>query len=209
MKAVKVVIADDHKLFLDGIVSLLSTENDVMVVGTASNGRELLEVLSQTNPDVALVDLSMPIMDGVSVMQKAKKDFPGVKFIALTMHDEGAYIVRSVRSGAQGYLLKNTEKEELKNAIHTVYHGGKYFNKEISSRIVENMASGGDAPVPLSPRELEVLKLVSEGKTTKEIANELFVSTRTVETHRANMMRKLEVMNTAELIRKATKLKLL
>lgn len=203
------MIADDHQLFRDGIASLLSVDEDFEIIGQAANGRELLQLLDKMQPHVVLIDLAMPDIDGLTVMAKARKLYPDIKFIVLTMHEEGQYVTRSVRSGAFGFLLKNTDEKELKHAIHTVFEGKKYFNQQISSLMIDNMALEGNSPKQLSQREMEVLQMVSEGKTTKEIANELCVSTRTVETHRVNMMKKLDVQNTAEMIKKAAHLKII
>ena len=151
----------------------------------------------------------MPLMDGFEVLRKVKGRFHSVRFIVISMHDDGLYISKCVRSGAYGYLLKNTDNEELFVALRTVYAGEKYFNDEIKELMIQNMALEGNNYQPLSDRETEVLKYVAQGKTTKEIASILFVSVRTIETHRVNMMKKMEVQNTAELIRKATLLKLI
>ncbi|NND06547.1 MAG: response regulator transcription factor [Saprospiraceae bacterium] len=207
---IKVVIADDHKLFRDGVRALLSTQSDFDVLGTVGDGQELMDLLEGgIEPDVVLLDLTMPNMDGFAVLNMAKKRFPAVKFIALSMHDDGQYIAKCVRGGAYGYLLKNANEDELSAAIHTVYAGKKYFNPYITELMIRNMALEGNQVKQLSERETEVLQHVSDGKTTKEIAEILFVSTRTVETHRVNMMKKLQVQNTAELIKKAAHLNLI
>lgn len=210
MRKIKIVIADDHQLFRKGLKFLLSQEENFEVVGEATNGRELLELLSEIRPDVVLLDLSMEVISGLEVLQTAKKKWSGLKFIVLTMHDDGQYVAKSVRSGAFGYLLKNADEEELKIAIRqVVLHEKKYFNPHIAELLINNMAIQLPPKQKLSNREREVLHLVAHGKTTKEIASELFVSTRTIETHRANIMKKLKVHNTAELIKKAMELKLI
>lgn len=209
MSTIKIIIADDHQLFRNGMTSLLAKVEDFNVIGEASDGEALLELLKTLEPHVVLVDISMPKLTGIEVMERAKKDFPKVKFIALTMYDDGQYVVKSVRSGAQGYLLKNTDEEELKHAIKEVFFGRKYFNSEISELMFTKMADAAPELKKLSTRENEVLQLVSQGKTTREIADELFVSTRTIETHRVNMMKKLHVQNSAELIKKAAQLDLI
>lgn len=207
---IKVIIADDHKLFRDGVRALLSAQADFEVLDTVGDGKELIDVIDNgVLPDVVLLDLSMPKMDGFEVLKIAKKKFPKVRFIALSMHDDGQYIAKCVRSGAYGYLLKNANEDELAEAIHAVHLGRKYFNQHITELMIRNMALEGDQPKQLTQRETEVLQHVSDGKTTKEIAELLFVSTRTVETHRMNMMKKLDVQNTAELIKKAAHLNLI
>jgi DNA-binding NarL/FixJ family response regulator len=210
MNVIKVVIADDHQLFRNGIVSILQKDAQFEVVGDAADGNDFLKLLETKNVDVALVDLSMPGMSGQDVITQAKQLYPQTRFIVLTMHDEGQYVVKSVRSGAHGYLLKNVDENELKTAIKEVYAGRKYFNRHITELMINNMGVVENAAEnELTPRELEVLKLVSEGRITKEIANQLSVSTRTIETHRVNMMKKLGVQNTAELITKAAKMNLI
>lgn len=210
MSKIKIFIVDDHQLFRGGIISLLSNDEDIEVTGECSSADELFELLeTKEAPDIVLIDISMDGMDGLEVIQKSKKKYPNIRFIVLTMHEDGQYIVKAVRNGAYGYLLKNADKSELREAIKSVYFEKKYFNKEISQLMVGNIALEGDSHKKLSERETEILHLVSEGKTTKEIASQLFVSTRTVETHRVNMMKKLHVQNTAELITKAVKLKLI
>lgn len=210
MRNIKIVIADDHKLFREGLKSLLAKEENFEVIGEATNGRELLELLADIRPDVVLIDLSMPEISGLEVLQEAKTKLPHIKFIVLTMYDDGQYVAKSVRNGAFGYLLKNADEEELKTAIRqVVLQHKKYFNPHISELLINSMAIQQPRAQNLSEREQEVLYLVAQGKTTKDIAHELFVSTRTIETHRANIMKKLEVHNTAELIKKAMELKLI
>lgn len=207
---IKILVVDDHKLFRDGVMALLSRNEDFEVLDGVSNGKELLARLAAGMiPDIVLLDITMPEMDGFEVLEIAKRKFSDIRFIAISMHDEGQYIIKSIRSGAYGYLLKNADEEELTKAIYEVSSGKKYFNQHVSDIMINNMVVEGPEPRKLSERELEVLKLVSEGKTTKEIAEELIVSTRTIETHRVNMMKKLDVQNSAELIRKALVLKLI
>ena len=207
--AIKIIILDDHKLFREGIASILSNYEEIDVIGEASSGFELYEMLRNTHPNVLLIDISLPQDNGLNIIKEVRENYPAIKSIVLTMHEEGQYVVKAVRNGAYGYLLKNTDEGELLQAIKQVFFGKKYFNREISELMIGNMALEGESNKKLSNRETEVLQLVSEGKTTKEIANELYVSTRTVETHRMNLLKKLKVQNTAELIRKATALRLI
>lgn len=210
MSEITIAIVDDHQLFRNGLTSLLSDHDGFEVVTSLSHGKELMDYLkANPAPHIILLDLTMPEMDGFTVLKKLKKQYPQIKTIAISMHDDGHYIVKCVRNGAFGYLLKNADEEELIQAIETVYEGKKYFNQEISERMINLMAMEGSQPKALSAKETEVLALISDGLTTKEIADQLFISTRTVETHRANMMKKLEVKNTAELIKKAAKLHLI
>ena len=209
MSTIKIIVADDHQLFREGIISLLSKNDDIEIIGEASDSDSLLEILQQQSPHIVLIDISMPETNGLEVIARCKELYPEVRFIVLTMHAEGQYVVKAVRNGAFGYLIKNADENELITAIRNVAHGQKYFNSEISQLMISNMAIEGDSPKKLSDRELEILQLVSEGKTTKEIADQLFVSARTVETHRVNIMKKLAVQNTAEMIKKAAYLKII
>lgn len=209
MSKIKVIIVDDHQLFREGIRSIFADHESITFIGEASSAEELFELLKELQPHIVLMDISLPGENGLEAISKCKKRYPNIRFIVLTMHDDGQYVVKAVRSGAYGYLLKNADEKELTEAIETVFKEKKYFNQEISQLMVGNMALEGNANKKLSDREMEILNLVSEGKTTKEIATDLFVSTRTVETHRVNMMKKLGVQNTAELIKKAVKLRLI
>lgn len=210
MIKIKIAIVDDHQLFRDGMSALLASNEEFEVLAGLSNGVELFEFLAEGNlPHVLLLDLTMPEMNGFEALTKLKKEYPKIKTIAISMHDDGNYIVKCVRSGAYSYLLKNTDEEELVQAINTVFKGQKYFNPTISERMINIMAMEGNQPKKLSAKESEILEMISNGLTTKEIADKLIISTRTVETHRVNMMKKLDVKNTAELIKKATKLSLI
>lgn len=207
---VKVAIADDHQLFREGIVSLLTKNKIFEVVISAGTGVELVSFLENNPaPSVVLLDLSMPEMDGFQVLKIIKSKYASIRVIVLSMHDDGNYVVKCVKGGAHGYLLKNADEEELLTAIDTVLSGKKYFNQEISEKMITNMALEGKQTKKLSNKEIEILERISNGATTKEIADELFISTRTVETHRANMMKKLDVKNSAELIKTAAKLHLI
>lgn len=209
MSTIKIIIADDHQLFRNGIISLLSRRDDMEVVGEAANGKELMALLENKATHVVLLDISMPDSNGLELIKDIRSKYPDTHIVMLTMHAEGQYVVKAVRNGAFGYLLKNVDEQELITAIQQVALGKKYYNAEISELMISNMSIEGETLKQLSDRELEILDLVSNGKTTKEIADQLFVSTRTVETHRVNMMKKLNVQNTAELIKKAAHLKLI
>lgn len=204
---IKVAIADDHQLFRDGIFSLLEQNGEYEVVISAGGGIELMEYLSRGEqlPQVILLDLTMPDMNGFEVLEACKRKYPSIKIIVISMYDDGNYVMKCVRAGAYGYLLKNTDGAELNQAIDSVCWGKKYFNEEISAKMISLMAMEGNEPKPLSAKETEVIKLIADGLTTKEIAENLFISTRTVETHRNNMMKKWEAKNTAELVKIAAK----
>lgn len=210
MSKIKIIVADDHQLFREGMMALLSKNNFLDIVGEASSVVELFGLMDNIEPHVVLMDISMPGTNGLEAIKTARDQYPNVKFIVLTMHAEGQYVVKAVRNGAYGYLIKNADENELITAIEAVALGKKYFNSQISQLMIGNIAlQGEELHKKLSDREMEVLELVSEGRTTKEIANQLFVSARTVDTHRVNMMKKLNVQNTAELIKKAAHLKLI
>lgn len=210
MSTIKIVVVDDHQLFREGIISLLSKNDDLEVVGEAENENQLWEILDREKANIVLVDISLPESNGIDIISTAKEKYPEIRFIVLTMHAEGQYVVKSIRKGAYGYLIKNANEKELIHAIKQVALGHKYLNAEISQLMITDILIEEDeSRKQLSDREKEVLVMVSNGKTTKEIAEELFVSSRTVESHRMNIMKKLKVQNTAELIKKAAHLKLI
>src|SRR6478736_41854 len=210
MQTIKVMLADDHALIREGFRSLLGKNELFDIVGEAENGKELIELIASKNPDVVLIDINMPQMTGLEVLERIKSTRPEIKFIILTMHEEREYVMRALTSGAEGYLLKNVEKAELEKAIKTVFHGEKYFSPIITNILAEYVAKPVVLPVAdITPREKEVLELVAEGYSTKQIADKLSISIRTVESHRINMLMKLEVSNSAELIRKSIQLKLI
>ncbi len=209
MSQIKIAIVDDHQLFRNGIVSLLGNHNFEVVI-SAANGREFMDQLEAgVAVDVVLLDLSMPEMDGFEVLAKLKAKYKEIKTIALSMHEDGNYVVKCIRNGANGYLLKNTDEEELVYAINQVYRGKKHFNQDITEQMIHIMALEGTGGKKLSPKEQEILTLIAQGKTTKQIAHQLFISTRTVETHRVNIMKKLEAKNAAEMIKIAASLNLI
>lgn len=210
MTPIRIILADDHSLIREGFKAILGQSNRVELVGEAQNGLELIEVAGATKPDIILTDLSMPQMTGFEAMEQIRKKDDHVKFIILTMHDEREYILRAIKAGASGYVLKNTERIELEHAIITVSNGEKYFSPSINTILAEAVLrpEAGDAG-ELTGREKEVLELVAKGNSTKQIADMLKISIRTVESHRINMLKKMKVNNSAELIRKAIELKVL
>jgi DNA-binding NarL/FixJ family response regulator len=190
----------------------LEKQEDFEVLGKYESGALFLNTLkssSNPQPDIVLLDLTMKEMSGFEVLEKIKKQKTKIKIIAISMHEDGNYISKCARLGAHGYLLKNTAEEELLKAIYKVQAGHKYYSEKISSLMIQYMSIEGSNPKKLSKKENEILQLIAKGLTSKEIAPMLFISVRTVETHRNNILKKLEVKNTAELINKATKLQLL
>ncbi|GAL65344.1 response regulator [Jejuia pallidilutea] len=210
MKTIRIIIADDHELFSNGLRELLKNYEDVEVVATVSDGKEFMDYIkSNKNIDVVLLDITMPNMDGFEVLKRIKDTAPLIKPVIISMHDEGNYIAKCAKNGAYGYLLKNTDQEELIKVLRIVMQGKKYFSPTISEKMIDYMSESTTSEAILSSKESEVLELISKGYTTKKIAQMLFVSTRTIETHRSNIIKKLKVKNTAELIKKAVKLKLI
>ncbi|MEM6359879.1 MAG: response regulator transcription factor [Bacteroidota bacterium] len=213
-ETINIILADDHELVRNGLRLLLETEQHIQVIGEAADGEETVALAGKLKPHVAIVDIRMPKLNGIQATQQLKAKFPLTKVLVLTMHEDEEYITQSVDSGADGYLLKDTGKEEFLKAIHTVHSGQKYFSGDISSILVERYLSAKNVPAAVSPSELEdkdygltkrekqLLRMIYEGVSNKDIADQLDKSIRTVETHRFNIMKKLEVNNIAELLRK-------
>lgn len=212
----KVVVADDHQLFIEGLKALLKDTDEIQLVGEAENGKMLLDLLETKLADVVLMDIKMPVMDGIEATKKVKELYPHIKVLALTMHDDPIYISEILKVGASGYLLKNTGKEELISAIKKVQAGEKFLSHDVSAKLIEQMFSadqpsmsggstmGGNGRKPdITKRELEIIKLIAQEMTNTEIAAKLNNSPMTIITHRKNLLRKLGVKNTAGLIRYA------
>ncbi|MCB0630602.1 MAG: response regulator transcription factor [Saprospiraceae bacterium] len=222
-KPIRIILADDHALVRDGIKSLLEDEEDLVVIDEASDGREALEKVAQKQPDLLIIDIRMPGMGGIEATSQLADYSQKTAALVLSMHDSDEYILQSIEAGAKGYLLKDTSKEEFLKAIHTVYEGGRYFSGDISTVLVnkylENLgvaqkpAEEKPKAIPegmsLTRREKQILDLVLLGKSNKDIAEELNKSVRTIETHRYNLMNKMDVKNLAELTYKARQLGLI
>ena len=213
MEDIKVVLADDHVVVRNGIKILLENEGEIKVIGEASNGEEALAIVKNLQPDVLIIDIRMPIMTGLEATSKLKNVSTKTKALILSMHNDEEYILQSVESGAAGYLLKDTSKEEFIKAIRTVNQGGKYFSGDISNVLVNsylNVKTGKtsasnvepDEQYDLTKREKQILKLILDGTANKEIADQLDKSIRTIETHRFNIMKKLKVNSVVELFKK-------
>jgi len=207
---IKVLIADDHKIIRVGLIGLLQRSADIQVAGEAGDGNQVLETLSNKVIDVVLMDIDMGQTSGIQTTQKLKKDFPDVQVLALTMHDEEDNIIQMLEAGANGYLLKDCGEEELLAAIHTVARGDSYYSNAVSATLLKALthrqtqaANHHRKDVPLSDREIEVLRLIAKEYTNGEIADRLFISIRTVDTHRRNILEKLQLKNTAGLVRYA------
>ena len=213
-KKTRVLIADDHKIFRDGIKALLEREKDIQVLAEAESGNEVLEKLSGQTVDVILMDIDMADTNGIETTRQVKEKFPQVNILVLSMHGEQNYIVKMLEAGAIGYILKNTGKEEMLTAIKSVAQGDSYFSREVSARLIEHLnrpaqSSTKSNDIPLTDREIEVLKLIAQEYSNPEIAEKLFISIRTVDTHRRNLLDKLGVKNTAGLVKYALKMRLI
>ncbi|WP_366184422.1 response regulator transcription factor [Flavobacterium ovatum] len=214
---IRVVLADDHVFVRDGVKSLLESEENIVVVGEATDGLEALTVVEETKPDLLIIDIRMPNMTGIEAVDKLRKSGNFVKAIVLSMHDSEEYVLKAIQAGADGYLLKGSSKEEFLKALHTVSNGGKYFTGDISSILINQLSNGGAVEqkspmaeeLTITKREKEILKLLLSGKGNKEIAETLEISKRTAEVHRFNLMKKLKVKNLMELSNKATEYSLL
>ena len=206
---ISIAIADDHQLFRQGIISLLNTIDDFKITNQAEDGKELLEQLKFEQPNVILLDINMPKIDGIKAAKIIKKEYPSVKIIMLSMHADHETIQKAISIGIDGYLPKDTGKEELEIAINTVCNGERYFNEAITSTIMNGLISPNiTQTVRLTPRENEVLKLICEECTTQEIAEKLFISFNTVETHRKNLLHKTGSKNSLGLLKFALENKL-
>jgi two-component system, NarL family, response regulator NreC len=201
--ATRVLLADDHALVREGLRVLLEKQG-FQIVCEASNGQETIRSVEKTHPDVAIIDISMPILNGLDTTRELKKSSPNTKVILLTEHDGDEYATESLRAGGRGYVLKSQAAEELVHAIREVCRGSVYLSPGISRAVVDAYISKSYVSTdPLSGRERQVLQLVGEGKSTKDIAVTLGVSVKTAESHRARLMKKLDIHETASLVRYA------
>ena len=206
MKPIRVLIADDHALVRAGFRALVEKIEGVVVVGEAGRGSEALELVKELKPNLMLLDLTMPDGGGFEVLAKVKKQFPEIHVIVLTVHDAGEYAKRALRDGAAGFLPKSVAGTELEQAIQAVLRGERYIPTETSLKTMLEYDKGTtkrDQLATLSPRQREVLRLIAEGRTTKQIAQELEISVKTVETHRAQLMERLNIHDVAGLVRYA------
>ncbi len=198
----RILLADDHRMFIDGIKLLLESNARYRVVCMCANGNEALDFIKSNSVDVALLDVNMPEMDGAETTKTLKQIQPSVKIIIVTMHQELGIIRKMLRAGADSYLLKETSASELYTAIDKVFSGENYVSPLISSAVMQALKTNvNDDFTRLTPRETEVLKLISNGSTTSEIASQIGLSINTIETHRRNMLSKLGLKNTAQLVR--------
>ena len=212
MHKIKVLIADDHTLVRQGLRMMLAGQTDIEVVGEASNGREAVQGARELDPDVVVLDLSMPILNGLEATRQIVKDNPRIGVLVLTMHHNEEYVFQVLKSGAKGYIIKESGIDEMVRAVRAVYRHENYLDRRISKDVIEEYikraghtdAAGFPKDI-LTPREREVLKLIAEGKSNKEIAQILELSVKTVDVHRTNLMKKLDIHDVATLVKFAIK----
>jgi DNA-binding NarL/FixJ family response regulator len=205
---IKLAITDDHLLVISGLKAMLAPYSHISVVYESNMAAALMAALPAAQPDVLLLDIQMPEIDGIELCRQVRKTHPAIKIIALSSFMESHYIKQMLRNGATGYLLKNTDPDKLINAIETVHAGEQFLDDIIRQQLLHEMITGQKRSgynIPLTRRETEILKLIAEGQSNQEVADGLFISLRTVETHRLNLTQKLAVKNTAGLVREAMK----
>lgn len=214
MSKIKVLLVDDHQIVRDGIFALLIKEHDIEIVGEASNGDELFEKLQFIKPDIIILDISLPKMSGIEIAGILDKDFPQIRIIVFSSYTDEETIFKSIRAGAKGFLPKDSMREDLVEAIKKVHQGFEYLSDKIPNTILmDYIKKSGNQEEKfnnsklssLTKREREILKLIADGMSYKEIGNELFISVRTVETHKNNILQKLELKSTIDLVKFAIK----
>jgi DNA-binding NarL/FixJ family response regulator len=209
--SIKIAIADDYKIYRDGLKVGLSADENLEVIAEADNGEDLLKLLETITPDVILMDLKMPILDGMETTKAVRKKYPSIKVLVVTMYEDDKFIIHMMEIGANGYLLKNAEPDEIRKSIYAVHENGYYFNDVVNKALLKklvlknNLKPSFNQNVELTERELEVLKLICEEKTAAEIAKQIFLSPRSVEGIRQRLIEKVGVRNTAGLVMFAVK----
>ena len=209
MAKIRVLVVDDHTIVRDGICALLALTGDIEVIGEATNGSEALKMVKELNPDVVIMDIAMPIMGGLEATRRINKEFPRTKILVLTQHDDKEYVFPVIESGASGFISKAAASSELVSGIRAVYRGDSYLSPAVAKLLVVNYRrtagkqTGQDLYDQLTERERDVLKLIVEGYSTKEIADTLIITPKTVEGHKTNLMAKLGIHNRIELVKYA------
>lgn len=209
MKKIKILIADDHKILRQGIISLLKSQPDLEVVGEAHDGKEAVEKTKELKPDVVLMDIGMPDLNGLEATRQIKKYDSKIKVLILTIHKNEEYIFQSLQTGASGYLLKETAVEDLISAIHSAYKDDSFLSPSISKTVIDaflrKSAKGRDPTAfdTLTPREREILQLIAESHTNSEIGKMLYISKKTVDAHRTHIMEKLDIHDVVDLVKYA------
>jgi two-component system, NarL family, nitrate/nitrite response regulator NarL len=203
MDKIRILVVDDHPMVLEGMKAMLSQLSFIELAGTAANAFEAMDILKKISADVAIVDINLPDISGIELTAKIKKEFPQVKILAMSTFKERSYISQMIQNGASGYLVKSASKEEIENAILTAHEGKLYLSLDINSLQLDKTPLSA-IPV-ISSREKEILQLIADGLTNPQIAQQLFISLHTVDTHRKNLLAKFNVNNTAGLIKTAAK----
>jgi DNA-binding NarL/FixJ family response regulator len=209
MEKIKLILVDDHQLVRTGIANLLSGEPGFEIIGEAADAKELFDLLKHTQPEITVLDIALPGMSGIEITKRLHNDFPGIRILILSMHTSEEFIFNAINSGARGYLPKNTSRKELIEAIYAIHRGEEYFDESISNVILKSYIKKAKSDLPdaednenlLSKREIEVLRLFAEGMTNQEIADKLFISIRTVESHKNHIMARLELKTTVDLVK--------
>ncbi len=215
MNKIKIILVDDHRLFLDGIKSLLSEVDFIDIIGEASSGNELLTFLPNQKPDLIMMDISMKGLSGIEASKQITDLYPDIKIMILSMHTNEEFVINAIKAGVKGYLSKDTSKEELLGAIKIIHEGGECYSKLISDNFLKSYVKKIKTEQnlmeskTLTQREIEILKLAVVGFSNKEIADKLFISTKTVDSHKNNIMQKLKLKNTAEMVLYAVKNKII
>lgn len=206
---IKVLIADDHQLFREGLATLLFSAENIEVIAQAKDGNEAIEKVKHFKPDVVLLDIAMPILNGIEATKKIKALFPDIKTITVSMHSDKQYVKGALEAGADGYLLKNCTYRQLTDAIQSVYDGKKYLSQDITELVISGYltpsATDTNEYSTLSEREKDIFLLFAEGKSTKEISDKLFISVKTVNTHKQNILDKLGLKSNADIVKYALK----
>ena len=201
---IKVLLADDHSIVRAGLRRIVEESGDMEVIAEADDGREAIQLVEKTDPDVAVIDISMPGLDGLEVISQLQTIYPELPILVLTMHEEGQYVVRAIQAGAMGYLTKHSAPEQLVTAIRKIHEGQRYITDEAAESLALRVAKGSDGKSlldSLSMRELQVLRRLAMGQTNREIASAYHISIKTVDTYRARLLKKLGLRNNAELSR--------
>jgi DNA-binding NarL/FixJ family response regulator len=209
MEIIKVLLADDHGVVRSGIKSLLETENDIEVIGEAANGQEALAKAKILQPNLIIIDVRMPVLNGIEATRKIRQEVPDTRVLVLSMHDDEEYVLQALECGASGYLLKDASKDEFLKAVKMIHRGEMYFSGELSGLLVSGFrkkvpseTSESMVAYDLTKREKQILSMLTQGINNKDIADKLDKSVRTIETHRFNIMKKLKVNNVVELLKK-------
>lgn len=207
MEKIKIVLVDDHRMFRDGVKSVLSDEENIEIIGEFGHAKDLYELLNSQQPDLIITDISMPDISGIEIAKYVSENYPKIKLLILSMHSNEEFITKSLSVGAHGYLPKDTSMNELLEAINTIYRGDNYFNKNISDTILKSIInkSKEENGKTLTKREKEIISLVVDGFSNKEIADKLCISIRTVDSHKNNIMQKLSLKSSVELVKYAIK----